>query len=396
VILVAGAALLSGCWSQIGADGGHTRNNAVETTLTPATVSGLHEVWSATVPGSVSEPLIWRGRAYVTATTANGTGVRAVSLVDGSTAWETSLLGGVGGEGSLVAGTAVTLVGDQLRSGHLGFAPITRVGPVCVTGTDVLDPATGAESGGPPVFPSPTASDGATVAYTALDISPSPDCALRGVDLHVTSGATSWSASYPDFPSGAFLPTLAGGQVFLSHTSSLDAYAAAGCGAATCSPTWTRDLGAAPATPVAGRTGPVFVSVGGDLLALDRTTGAEMWRAPGAGGSIALAHGTVYAATASGATPTLKAFVAAGCGSASCAPTWTATLPGTAATSVAVGGDVVYTSTTNGVQAFATSGCGAPTCSALVDVAQPASATITVGQGRVLLASSGRLAALAL
>ena len=139
---------------------------------------------------------------------------------------------------------------------------------------------------------------------------------------------------------------------------------------------------------MAGRTGPVFVSVGGDLLALDRTTGAEMWRAPGAGGSIA--------ALASGATPTLKAFVAAGCGSASCAPRWTATLPGTAATSVAVGGDVVYTSTTNGVQAFATSGCGAPTCSALVDVAQPASATITVGQGRVLLASSGRLAALAL
>ena len=49
VVLVACAALLSGCWPQIGADGGHTRNNAVETTLTPANVNGLHQVWSATV-----------------------------------------------------------------------------------------------------------------------------------------------------------------------------------------------------------------------------------------------------------------------------------------------------------------------------------------------------------
>src|SRR5262249_13326211 len=152
--------------------------------------------------------------------------------------------------------------------------------------------------------------------------------------------------------------------------------------------------------PVAEATGSVFVLSGSELVALDRTTGGDAWRAElgtGATGTgIAVADGTVYvtAVDSSGTTGTLLALPAAGCGAATCAPAWT-TAPGGAGGSPVVAGGVVYSSTPTAVVAVAAAGCGGSTCDPLISVPQPAAGRLAVSDGRVYVAEPGRLAALA-
>jgi outer membrane protein assembly factor BamB len=390
-------AACSGCWLQIGADGGHTRSNPTETSMTTANVAGLHQVWSVNVHGGASEPLIFSGRAFVSWTTRTATGIEAVSLADGATAWDNQLQFVPAVDGSFVAGTPASLVNGQVRGGDLAFVPVVRGGgPDCVGEAASFDPQTGAGGHAEPEFPTATVTTRDVVARSVIDLSPAPACTLNGAILEVTAGTTRWSARYPGFPSSDLTPTVGGDQVFVSHSGTLDAFATAGCGADTCSPIWSKTFaGGLLSTAVAGPTGPVLVAAEGDLVALDRTDGTELWRAPGAGGRIALANGTVYVETSTGGSASLQTFAAAGCGSPTCGPVWTATLPGTAVTAPAVGGDVVYTSTDTGVQAFAAAGCGSATCTPLVNVPQPSFGTITVGLGHVLRASGTTLTALA-
>jgi outer membrane protein assembly factor BamB len=396
-------AMTSGCWLQIGAGGGHSRYNPIERTLTAATVDGLRQQWSVDVAGGASEPIVRQGRVFVTWTTANSTGVQAFRLTDGSTIWNRSLLGGVGGSGSIVLGSPVAFVGDQLWGSHLGFAPFAPgpggPGPVCVQGTDVLDPATGAGGGGGDSS-SAVVSAGGTRARTLLRLG--AGCSATFL-LEVVGPNGQWTSAPFGVSSGSFMPTLAGDQVFLSRSTVLEAYAVTGCGAATCAPAWTRTFASGVSDAMAGTTGPVYVTADGALVALDRTTGAELWRMPvGAPGEVfsggtALAEDTVYvvAGPVDGA-PSLRVIDAAGCGATSCAPDWTATLPGTGLRAPSVGGDVVYTSTSTGVHAFAAAGCGTTTCPALTSVALPTSGTLSIGEGHVLVASGSRLTALGL
>jgi outer membrane protein assembly factor BamB len=403
IAAVAALGVTSGCWLQIGASGGHSRDNPVERTLTSETVGGLHEQWSADVTGGASEPIVRQGRVFVTWTTANSTGVQAFRLADGTTAWNRSLLGGVGGSGSIVLGAPVTFVGDQLWGAHLGFAPIAPgpggPGPACVSGTDVLDPATGAGGGGGD-FSSAVASAGGTRARTLFRLG--SDCSATFA-LEVVGPGGQWTSAPFGISSGGFLPTLAGDQVFLSRGTVLEAFVASGCGAATCTPAWSRTFASGVSNAMAGTTGPVYVTADGALVALDRTTGAELWRmAIGPAGEVfsgglALAEGTVYVVAGPiDGTPTLRAIDAAGCGAASCSPDWTATLPGTGLQAPTVGADVVYTSTSTGVHAFAAAGCGASSCAPLTSVALTASGTLSVAEGHVLVASGNRLTALGL
>lgn len=394
----------SGCWLQVGATGGHTRHNAVESALDATNVAGLREVWSADLTGQVSEPIVWKGRVFVTQTTTTGVAVHALDLDDGGTLWSRSLLGGVGGEGTFVVGTPVTVVDDLLWTGHLGYVPFAPGGgPACVSGADVLDPETGAGDGGAGDYPSAAASAGDIVARTLLRLG--SGCASPSLQLDVrvapTGGpVTRWTADLGAVSSGSLAPTAAGDQVFVAVGADLLAYAAAGCGAATCAPTWSKTFPTSSPGAMAGTTGPVFVIADSALIALDRAAGTELWRAPFADsvvGGTALADGVVYVTvTPSGGAPSLVALDAAGCGAATCIALWTAALSGTGATAPAVAGDVVYVSTTTGVEAVAAGGCGAATCPSLVSVPLPGAGTLSVAQRHVVVASTGRLTALAL
>src|SRR5947208_2615588 len=101
LLTLALVATMSGCWLQIGADGGHTRFNATETTLTPETVAGLHQVWQTDLGGPLSEPMISQGRVFVTGNSSSSATVYAVRLDTGAPLWTTTLASAFG-EGSIV------------------------------------------------------------------------------------------------------------------------------------------------------------------------------------------------------------------------------------------------------------------------------------------------------
>lgn len=399
--VVLALAVSSGCWLQIGASGGHTRYNAAEDGLTPANVPGLRPVWSVDVPGQLSEPMVSQGRVFVTRTTDTSVGVRAVALSTGATIWDRTLISGAPGVGAFVAGTPVTAVGGRLETGHLGFAPVSPGGPVCILATDVLDPATGAIAGGGAGFPSPTASESGIVARSVLRGGPTCSSPISVV-LEVSSAQAGspteqWTAPLSGTGQGDFTPAVAGFEVFVrSSPSVLQAYNGLGCGASSCTPVWSHTATGAVGAYGVAPTGPVFVVEGSDLVVLDRHTGARAWSVPlgGFGHGLAVAGGTVFVTTSGGAGPALVAVDAAGCGAATCSPRWTAPLSGDGPTAPVVGGRVVYTSTLDGVQAFDTAGCGAPSCPALATVALESNGTLSVAQGHVLVAGDGTLTAL--
>lgn len=138
----------------------------------------------------------------------------------------------------------------------------------------------------------------------------------------------------------------------MADNTTLYAFPLAGCGAATCPATWSLDLGVKP-TNVAAAPGAdtVLVTRGTDLVAVDRATGMVGWTAPlgTTAPGVAIAGGTVYV----GAGTTLSTFPVAGCGTATCAPTATATLASAATASPVVAGGVVYVGETDTVEAFA-------------------------------------------
>jgi hypothetical protein len=185
-------------------------------------------------------------------------------------------------------------------------------------------------------------------------------------------------------------PAIAGDLVLFATTNEpvLYAFPAAGCGAATCRPVWIGKL-------KSGATGSVTVADGiayvgdftGHLYAF-RAAGcggascSPVWVGTGATneelGTAAVGGGHVYITsfqvTDELFTGRLLVFPAAGCGAATCTPTWTADIGGPG-TGVTVAGGTVFTgsSTLFGdgtntdfhLMAFAAAGCGALVCKPL-------------------------------
>jgi outer membrane protein assembly factor BamB len=201
-------------------------------------------------------------------------------------------------------------------------------------------------------------------------------------------------------------PTLTGNRVVvLESEATIHAFAVDGCGAPTCAPTWTTTLDAPIsilAVPVAGASGPIFVLSGDNLAALDRRTGAELWRAPlaGLGADLALADGTVYTTSIDWGAPDpeqrsqLQAFDADGCGDATCNPLWAASLGSQTGTNPTVGVGVVYVDAAGNVLAFDADGCGAATCEPLVSVFTLSGGWLSLAQGQLFVSGAGRLGAL--
>jgi outer membrane protein assembly factor BamB len=400
-VLVAAAAvvlLLPGCWLQIGAGSGHTRYSPIEAGLTVANVATLQEVWSVAVPGVLSEPMVSDGRVFVTRVDTFQSGVRAVDAATGGTLWDNGLVSVPAVSGAFAAGTPVTFVGDRLWTGFLGFVPLAPgpvPGPACALGSVVLDPASGAKSLGASSFPSAAATAGPIVARALFHVpTPSP-CSLTGttITLEVTgSPGGEWRTTIPGSPVGSFTPTLTSNRVLLSHGSSLDSYAIDGC-TENCL-RWTRTLSPEPSTAVIDGTGPIFVTSGPLLIALDPADGAELWQAPlsGNGAGVAVAKGTVYVTSTAG---TLQAFDADGCGATTCGPQWDASFDFASVSEPVVGGGVVYVADGNSIVAFDAGGCGATSCAPLADVAVSGGGRLSLSGGRLFIAGTGRLTALA-
>jgi outer membrane protein assembly factor BamB len=391
-----------GCWLQIGAGPGHTRSQAFDGGLTAENVDTLHELWSVEVPGSLSEPMVSDGRVFVASTDAYSAAVWALDARTGTSLWITGLVDVPPVAGAAVGATPVTFVGDQLSSGFFGFVPMAPgrpPGPACVLGATALDPATGASSPRGFGWPAPAVSVGPVVARVVLTVASTQPCATSStLTLEVTgSPGGGWSTTIPGPFTGAFVPALTSDRVLLTHGPSVDSYAL------DCTEDclrWTRTLSPEPLDPVVDGTGPVLVRTGGALLALDQADGATLWTAPLAGTlgrEVAVADGTVYVASVdpTGGGGVVQAFDVDGCGAATCEPRWEGSFDGTAVGAPVVGGGVVYVPDGNSVVAFDAAGCGAATCSPLADVDVSGTGRLVLSNGRLFLAGTGRLTALA-
>jgi outer membrane protein assembly factor BamB len=176
-------------------------------------------------------------------------------------------------------------------------------------------------------------------------------------------------------------PTVSHGIVYVGSQTSptsndgrLNAFAAAGCGHAICSPLWQGAAGTESVleSSPAVADGVVFVGAyDGRLYAFD-TNGCgallcqPLWRAK-TGGSIestpTIAGGVVYIGSDDGR---LYAFDAGGCGATNCQPLWSGRLGYPAfASSPAVSGGVVYIGSQHALSAFPASGCGSTSCAPL-------------------------------
>jgi outer membrane protein assembly factor BamB len=411
VALVA-SLLMSGCWLQVGLDAGHTRFNWTENGLTRDNVDTLVIDWEAGVPGLyLSEPIVSGGRVFLTYTTAEEARVRAFDLATGATLWDQLLVqapfSGPRPPGP-IGGAPVAFVGDELWTGHF----FVELGGArrCAYVSDILDPATGARLGGSEGFPSAAVSWGPIVARNVTNAGSTgctgPESHVLEVSRRQPDGSvTSWRSATAVDVARTEGPTLAGDEVVIAlgapttgFSDTVHGFAVDGCGTPTCMPVWTVTLDAPVSfvMPVAGAAGPIFVLSGQNLVALDRGSGAELWRAPlgGLGAELALANGTVYATTARGHSQ-LLAFDAEGCDAPSCDPLWTASLGGETGTSPTVGGGVVWVAS-DSLRAFDAAGCGADTCAPLASRGFGVSfGQVSLAQGRVFVTSVRGLAALA-
>jgi outer membrane protein assembly factor BamB len=145
-----------------------------------------------------------------------------------------------------------------------------------------------------------------------------------------------------------------------------------GCGIITSTPEWQVVPGP-DGVPVLSPDGTTVYVGRGQIGAFDAQTGAELWRTSiqGSLNDPALAGGLLFVASGPYQTTpeTLYAFASAGCGAATCAPVWSATLaavPGGADEAIlqpAVAGGVVFIAGSGGMlNAFDAAGCGAAVC----------------------------------
>lgn len=383
------ALVLTGCngWLQVGYGPEHQRHNVAERTLTLANVGTLTEQWSVQVPRAWQEPIVADGRVYLaTEAASGGAGALALDVDDGATVWERELWSGarkspVALSGGLLHFSAFESFGSAFCQGHSGR----------------LNPADGSDAG--PVtdrLSSPPVTAGSVVVQTSVApgvdgvCTPAPPLRLEVRDLE--TGAVRWHADISTPPNTWVEavryehPTVADGKIYLNHEGVIFAFDLDGCGADTCSPIWSVDLDSRR-TPVAG-AGRVYVSTSfSETVALAGDDGSELWRAD-VYAPLALAGDTVFATT----DTELLAYDAAGCGSATCSPLWTAQLTDQsnfAATAPAIAAGVVYVGVNDKLVAYPAAGCGAPTCPPVASVPLPGNAAeVTVAAGKVFVTTS--------
>lgn len=413
-VAVVTALLLTACWPQVGANGGHTRYNAVESKLTAANVDTLQEVWRAENRADLTEPIVRKGRVYLTYTTRTATGVQAYDVATGVTLWDQRLQHR---DVSLqwspnVRGTPPAFVGDELWSGHRAVSPSDPEGPVCDIGTDVLDPATGARTTVDTGFPSSQVSSGPAVVRVMQRFTGEPCDSESSWTLEVENqqpdGPVShWTAPLERSPQDV---VVGDNHVYvlrlktatpLGPVFEVAAYATRGCGADPCSAAWTLDVPGPVKELVAEPWGPLYMLIGDNLVAHDQVTGTLLWAGELAGSAVGMAvgRGSVFVLSSPRTNDgvslgAIEAFSTWGCVFwISCPPTWSASLPNTSTTAPVVAGDVLYSVDEEGLVAFPADGCWATTCDPLVGVPiemPPGSVPeLSVAQGHVFVSVDG-------
>lgn len=387
-LVVVVAALLPGCWLQVGFDAGHTRHNDAEDVLTVDTAGSLAQAWTVALGSGAAEPMIRGDRAFVTtggfdaATGESFVGARAYDTTTGAEAWRRTFINFCCAAPSIDYPTPV-FIDNQMWAGY--FLLYSSIRPVGGFGAPVrLDPVNGAQLGREEnitVTP-PVEADGHIVQQTmGTDLVPELDV------RDARTRAAQWQAQLPrpstPAPFTGPPPVVVDGRIVATHAAQVVGYPLAGCGSGVCPAAWQRDdLGAPTALAAQPGRGEVLVTAGDQLLALSPTTGTTLWSAPlgAASSGLAIAGDTVFV----GAAATLSAFPAGGCGAATCEPAWTAALGTSATAAPTAAGGAVYVGGTGAVEVFPAEGCGAATC--------PSLATVPVaGPVRHVVVADGRL-----
>lgn len=378
----------AGCWPQPGAGPGNQNHNGLESTLTASNVGTLTEIWTAegvldSVHGDhvlggtdVMQGIPPAGSAYVTSLDAD----------TGALNWRHDLKEYLGLYSAAKVTAPPVVVGDQVWTGW--YEIYREVTWYCKVGMAKLDLATGERTFTWPDRPH------AFVPYGEQVAAAFEPCSGTSAPLAVLDPAQPLSVVWQGTGASVSRPVLVGERLLTDGTTTLQAYAAQGCGASECAPEWTADLGITIEAVAAGQGDQALVlgrASGGatEVIAVDTTDGSIAWRAvPGGSvGRLAVAGSTVYVA----ADDALQAYPAAGCGAPDCQPTWEAGLPTTVSANLAVAGGLVYAGTTDGtVGAYDAGGCGAASCAAVVQVAVATSPSDLVVSGGRLFVGQGR------
>ncbi|MBN2624106.1 MAG: PQQ-binding-like beta-propeller repeat protein [Acidimicrobiales bacterium] len=379
----------AGCWPQPGAGPGNQNHNGLESTLTASNVGTLTEIWTAGgVLDSVYGGHVLGGTDRMN-TSLPPTGSAYVTSLDAGTGalnWRHDLQEYVGTRNAAQVTAPPVVVGDQVWTGwyQLYYDGYWR----CKVGMAKLDLATGERTftwpDGPRAF----------VPYGEQVAASFQPCSGTSAPLAVLDPAQPLSVLWQGTGASVSRPVLVGERLLTDGATTLQAYAAEGCGAGECAPQWTADLGITVEAVAAGQGDQALVlgrASGGptELVAVDTTDGSIAWRAVAGGtvGRLAVAGSTVYVA----AGDALQAYPTAGCGAPECLPTWEASLPTTVSASLAVAGGLVYVGTTDGaVGAYDAGGCGAASCAAVAQVDVAASPTDVVVSGGRLFVGQGR------
>jgi outer membrane protein assembly factor BamB len=335
-------------WSRFHFGPGGAGNNPYENALGPSDLATLAPSWTATVGvGIESSPAVADGVLYVGSLAGRLRALDAVTLGDlwtgqtgGPVVSSPAVVGGTvyvgSADGSVYAfpgaGCGVATCAPLWRAstgGPVVSSPAVMGGTVYVGSEDgnlyALDASTGAvrwaAATGDPVTASPAVRKG-RVYVGAAD------------GLHVFTAASGGAAWTGPTGGAAFSPAVVKGTVYvLSVDGTLSAFGSAGCGKASCPPSWTASTGGPFTEPI------------------------EVPLSP------AVAGGFVYTGSQAGG---IQVFPAAGCGSPTCSPVWTGTPGGPVLSSPAVADGVVWAGSADGtVAAFAAAGCGGPACSPL-------------------------------
>ncbi len=328
----------AGCWPYQGQGPDRAAFNPFESGLSPATVGGLHRLWSVEPGRIVGSPVVSQAGIHVVAFDAAGTPDLVTYGADGAQRWSRR-----------ITPDAVPYVQGSSGAWVLG----DRVG----TGYYLYDNASFGNSSDGPSFdistgePLASVGDGPIVAVrdnrvvstfrryvNATD--QEAGALLRDIDSgQVTKVALSDSGSF----------TLGARRLYRANLGWVDAWELAPSGDPQAR--WTAALPGMTTQPVLDPDESVVYVVANDepahrgtLYALDAATGATLWSADlGAPGTTpALADGTLYVQNALG---WLMAFGAGGCGDVECPSLWeAASASGGLAltTQPAVAGDVVY------------------------------------------------------
>jgi len=373
VVAAAGAALaLGGCfWPAPGAEPGRSAFNAVESDITPATVAGLHVLWTGTGDGAgMGPPVVSTAGVHA----ADSAGLYAFAPADGARLWAEAVAFPTAIGPEVVDGTRV-IVGSGFGNlgGHWSTgardtatgADLGTLGPAAnqglvdgVRGTELLTRAAAFGSGTPVVTrigvtDMATPGSGWSAPITVQSSGPAPGPATLGTSRVFQAGpgpmlpggtqgngvrsfavATAPATCPPPAPAGfacpqwstalpggnATPPVLAPGEATLyvvTDTGSVHAV-----DTATGAIRWSATVTGAGAAPPALAKGVLYVPGPGGVVALDAATGAVRFTAA-TGSPVraqpAVAGGVLFAGADDGA---VRAFDAGGCGAASCGPLW--------------------------------------------------------------------------